>query len=54
MAGKEKLVDLDFVDDVALLADLSMVMTALVMKKEEVMQRFGVDISAKKIEILYV
>ena len=54
MVGKERVVDLDFADDVALLADSWMVMAALVMKMEEVTQRFGINISAKKSEILYI
>ena len=54
MVGKERVVDLDFADDVALLADSWMVMAALVMKMEQVTQRFGINISAKKSEILYI
>ena len=51
--GEERVVDLDFADDVALLADLWMVMVALVMNTEEVTQRFGININAKKSETLY-
>ena len=45
---------IDFADDVALLADSWMVMAALLMKMEEVTQRFGIIISAKKSKILYI
>ena len=40
-----------FADDVALLADSLMVMTALVMKMVQVTQNSGINISAKKREI---
>ena len=45
---------LNLADGVALLADSWMVMAALVMKMETVTQRFGINISAKKSECLYV
>ena len=47
--GVEKVVDSNFADDVALLADSWMAMTALVLKMEEVTQRFGINISAQKV-----
>ena len=53
MVNKERVVDLNFADDVALLADLWMVISALVMKMEEMTQRFVNNISAKKSEFLY-
>ena len=47
--------DLGFENDMALLADSWRVMVALVMKIEHVvLQGFGIDISAKKHEILYI
>ena len=54
MVGSERVVDLDFADDVALLADTWVVMVGMVMRMEEVTQRFGINISAKKSEILYI
>ena len=47
-------VDLDFADDVALLADTWMVLVGMVMRMELVTQRFGINISAKKSEVMYV
>ena len=52
--GEETVVDLDFADDVALLADTWMVLAGMVMRMEMVTQRFGINISAKKSEVLYV
>ena len=46
--------DLDFADDVALLADTWMVLSGMIMRMEAVTQRFGINISAKKSEVLYV
>ena len=46
MVGGE-IIDLDFADDLALLADLWMVMAALVIKMEQVTQRFSINIGAK-------
>ena len=54
MVGGERVVDLDFADDVALLADSWLVMVSMVMRMEEVTQRFGINISAKKSEVLYI
>ena len=54
MVGRERVVDLDFADDVALLADSWLVMVAMVMKMEEVTQSFGINISARKSELLYI
>ena len=52
--GGEMVVDFNVADDVALLADSWMVTAALVMKMEQVTQIFGINISAKKSEILYI
>ena len=46
--------DLDFADDVVLLADSWIVMAALVKKMKQVMQRFGIRIGAEKSVILYI
>ena len=54
MVGSERVVDLDFADDVALLADSWLVMVAMVMRMEQVTQRFGINISAKKNEVLFI
>ena len=54
MVGGERVMDLDFADDVALLADTWVVMVAMVMRMEQVTQRFGINVSAKKSEILYI
>ena len=54
MVGSGRAVDLDFADDVALLADTWVVMVGMVMRMEEVTQRFGINISAKTSEILYI
>ena len=54
MVGQERVVDLDFADDVALLADSWLVMVAMVLKMEEVTQKFGINISARKSELLYI
>ena len=51
--GEEKVFDLDFADDVALLSNSWMAMAALLMKMEEVTQRFG-NIRAKNREILHI
>ena len=52
--GNERVTDLDFADDVALMADTWMVLVGMVMSMEQVTQRFGINISAKKSEILYI
>ena len=52
MVSGQMVVDLDFADNVTLLADSWMVMAALVMKMEQVTHRSGISISAKKSEIL--
>ena len=54
MVGSERVMDLDFADDVALLADTWVVMASMVMRMEQVTQKFGINISAKKSEILYI
>ena len=54
MVGQERVVDLYFADDVALLADSWQVMVAIVMKMEELTQRFGINISSRKSEVLYI
>ena len=54
MVGSERIADLDFADDVALLADSWMVMVSMVMKMEQVTQRFGINISARKSEVLFI
>ena len=54
MVGGERVVDLDFADDVALLADSWLVMVAMVMRLEQVTQRFGINISARKSEVLFI
>jgi len=54
--GQESVMDLDFADDVALLVDSLLVLMGKILKVkvEEVTQRFGTNISAKKSEILYI
>ena len=52
--GQGNVVDLDFAGDVALLADTWMVLVGMVMRMELVTQRFGINISAKKNEVVYV
>ena len=52
--GQETVIDLDFADDVALLADAWMILVGMVMRMELVTQRFGINISAKKSEVMYV
>ena len=52
--GRENVVDLDFADDVALLAATWMVSVGMEMWMEVVKQRFGINISAKKSEVMYV
>ena len=52
--GQETVIDLDFADDVALLADTWMVLASMVMRMEGVTQKFGINISAKKSEVMYV
>ena len=54
MVGEERVVDLDFADDVALIADTWLVLVAMVMRMEQVTQRFGINISAKKSEVMYI
>ena len=46
--------DLDFADDVVLMADTWLVLAALVMKMEEVTQRVGINISQKKSEVMVI
>ena len=52
--GQRTVMDFDFADDVALLVDSWMVLVGMVMRMELVTQRFGINISAKKSEMLYV
>ena len=52
--GQETVVDLDFADDLALLAGSWMVLVGMVMRMELITQRFGINNSAKKSEMLYV
>ena len=54
MVGQERVVDVDFADDVVLLADSWQVVVVIVLKMEEVTQRFGITISARKSEVLYI
>ena len=54
MVGSERVIYLDFADDVALLAVTVVVMVGMVMRMEEVTQRFDKNISANKTEILYI
>ena len=54
MFCSERVVDLDFVGDVALHADMWLVMVAIFMIKEQVSQRFGINISARRSEILFI
>ena len=46
--------DLDFADDAVLLADSWLVMVTMVMKLEELTQRFGTNTSARKSEFPYI
>ena len=48
------MVDVDFADDVALQADTWVVLVVMVMRIQEVTQRFGKDISAKKVEVKFI
>ena len=43
MDGREKVIYLEFTDDVAVLSDLWVVMVAVVMKMDQVKQRFGIN-----------
>jgi hypothetical protein len=52
--GRERVMDLDFADDVALLADTWLVLVGLVVRMEEVTQRFGINISVKKSEVMCI
>ena len=52
--GQETVSVMDFADDVALLADSWMVLVGMVMRMELVTQKFGINISARKSEMLYV
>ena len=52
--GDTMVTDLDFADDVVLMADTWQVLAALVMKMEEVTQRVGINISQKKSEVMVV
>ena len=54
MLRQERVTDLDVADDVTLLTDSWLVMVALVKKMDEVSQRFGMNISAKKSVLLYI
>ena len=54
IVGSGRVLDLDFADDEALLADTWGVMVGMVIRMEEVTQRFGIIISTKKREILYI
>ena len=54
MVGSERVTDLDFADDVALMADTWMLLVEMVMSMEQVTQRFGINISVNKSEILYI
>ena len=49
----ERVVDLNLVDNVALLADTWFVMFSMVMQMKEVTRRFGASISARKSDVLY-
>jgi hypothetical protein len=52
--GDQLETDLDFPDDVVLLADTWMVLVSLVARMEEVTQRLGINISIKKSEVMLV
>ena len=54
MVGSERVVDLDLADDVALLTDSWVLTVAMVMKIERTKQRFGINISARKSELLFI
>ena len=48
------MVDLDFADDIALLADTWMLLIGAVVRMEVVTHRFRKNNSAKKTEVMYV
>ena len=50
----ERVVDLDFADGVALLADSWQVLVPIVMKMEQATQIFGINNSARKSGVLYI
>ena len=52
--GEEKVTDLDFADDVALLADSWMVLALMLERMEEVTQDYGINISTKKTEVMCI
>ena len=52
MKMRERLVNLNFADDVASLADSCLVTAAMIMRIEQVTKRFGIYISARKSEVL--
>ena len=54
MVGRERVVDLNFADDVALLAVSWLVMVVMVMKTEEGTQSLGTNISTRKSELIYI
>lgn len=54
MVDSESVTNLDFADDIALLDDSWFVMVAMVMRMEQVTQRFCINISARKSEILFI
>ena len=56
MVGRENVVDLDFMDDDALMADTWMVLVRMMMRMKVVTQRFVINISTatKKSEVMYV
>jgi hypothetical protein len=52
--GEERLTDLDFADDVALLADSWMALALMLERMEAVTQDYGINISTKKTEVMCV
>ena len=51
--GQERVLDQDFADDVALLADSWLVLMKMILTMEEASQTFDTNISANKSDILY-
>ena len=54
MVGQERMTDVNFAGDVALMADSWLVIMTMVMEMEEVTKRFGIIISTNKIKVLYL
>ena len=54
MLSNERVVDLEFTDDVALLTDSWLVLVMMAMRMKQITQRYGININEQESEVLFI